>query len=83
MNTLGDIATDKLQVIVDRYNHHLKICSEYKKAKPEQNKAYSNKYFRNMKETEPEKYASYLARQKQYYNEVVKPKRQMAKTLVS
>jgi hypothetical protein len=80
MNTLGEMDA-KTQLIINRHNHHLKICSEYKKQHPEQNNAYSVKYFKSMKETEPEKYATYLARQKKYYNEVVKPRKQLVKEL--
>ena len=80
MNTLGEMDA-KTQLIVYRYNHHLKICSEYKKSHPAQNNAYSIKYFKNMRENDPEKYTAYLARQKQYYNEVVKPRKQLVKEL--
>ena len=75
MNPLGEIDA-KTQLILDRHNHHLQICSEYKKLNPEKNRTYSNKYYSKVKETEPEKYAIMLARQKQYYNNVVKAKKQ-------
>ena len=71
MNTLGE-TDSKTQLIVDRYNAHLKSCSAYKKEHPEKNCAYSNKYYKTMKESNPEKYAEYLLRQKTYYKEVVK-----------
>ena len=34
-----------------------------------------------MRENDPEKYTAYLARQKQYYNKVVKPRKQLVKEL--
>ena len=80
MNTLGEMDA-KTQLIIDRHNHHLKICSEYKKLHPAQNNAYSTKYLKKMRENNPEKYAALLAKQKKYYNEVVKPRKKLVKEL--
>ena len=78
MNT-AEMSADQVQKIVDRYNKHLKTCRDYKKAHPEKNNAYSNKYFKTMKDSDPDKYDAYLAKQKKYYNEVAKPRNLAAK----
>lgn len=69
MNTLGALTQDVLK-IVEQYNKHRERCIKWKKAHPEKNCAYSNKYYHQMKEESPEKYEEYLAKQKEYYKNV-------------
>jgi len=64
MNTLEEI---EVQKIVAAYNRHRKVCSDYKKTHPELNRVYSNKYYKTMKEEDPERYDAYLAKQKEVY----------------
>ena len=78
MNT-AEMSADQVQTIVDRYTKHLKVCCEYKKSHPKENCAYANKYYQVMKANDPDKYAAYLAKQKKYYNEVVKLRQQAVK----
>ena len=68
MNTLANLTPD-IQKIVDQHKRHLDICKKWKKENPEKNCAYSNKYYKQMKEEDPIKYREYLDKQNAYYNE--------------
>lgn len=67
MNTLEEFESDKLQKIVAAYNRHRKVCSDYKKTHPELNCAYVTKYYKTMKQNDPERYDAYLSKQKEVY----------------
>jgi len=69
MNTLGEITPNVIRII-EQYNKHRERCVKWKKEHPEKNCAYSNKYYHQMKEESPEKYEEYLAKQKEYYNNI-------------
>ena len=66
METLATL-TPEIQNIVDQYKRHQDACKKWKKAHPEQNCAYSNKYYHQMKAENPAKYQEYLDKQNTHY----------------
>lgn len=66
MDTLANTAPD-IQRIIEQYNKHRERCVKWKKANPDKNCSYVNKYYHQMKEENPEKYKEYLEKQKEYY----------------
>jgi hypothetical protein len=69
MDSLANLPSNVLK-IVEQYNKHRDRCVKWKKAHPEKNCSYVNKYYQTMKVEEPEKYQEYLAKQKEYYKNV-------------
>ena len=61
------------------YKNHLKNVSKYQKKHPEKMKEKSKEYNKNLKENNPDKYREMLDKKKQYYLNVVKPKREAKK----
>ena len=59
---------------VTAYNKQRLRMINYQKANPEKCREKSNKYYSNIKETNPDKYNEMKERKKQYYHEVTKSK---------
>lgn len=60
---------------VTAYNKQRTRMINYQKANPEKCREKSNKYYSNIKETNPNRYNEMKERKKQYYYEVTKSKK--------
>lgn len=65
----------ELSTAEKHYKKQLKNTLDWQKRNPERCNAKQRKYNTNLKEQHPEKYMEMLARKKQYYIDVVKPKK--------
>ena len=61
------------------YALHLKNVSNYQKKYPEKCREKNKRYFDNVKEKSPEKYKEMLNRKRDYYLNVIKPKKDLQK----
>ena len=61
------------------YRNHLKNVSNYQKRNPEKMREKNKKFNDKLKEENGDKYQSRLSKQREYYQTVVKPKREADK----
>lgn len=61
------------------YKNHLKNVSNYQKRNPEKMREKNKKFNDKLKEENGDKYQARLSKQKEYYQTVVKPKRDALK----
>jgi hypothetical protein len=61
------------------YRNHLKNVSNYQKRNPEKMREKNKKFNDKLKEENGDKYQSRLSKQREYYQTVVKPKREAEK----
>lgn len=62
------------------YKNHLKNVSKYQKNNPEKMRAKNKKHNDKIKNEDPEKYQAKLLKQREYYQNVIKQKKQLEKT---
>ena len=65
------------------YKQHLKNSLAWQKRNKDSCNAKQRKYNTNLKENHPEKYEEMLAKKRQYYIDVVKPKKEALVTTTS
>jgi len=61
------------------YEKHLENVRKYQRAHKDEMRAKCKNYQKRLKEERPEDYALYLEKKRQYYNDVLKPKRALNK----
>tara|TARA_B110000879_G_scaffold212160_1_gene307211 strand:- start:3001 stop:3252 length:252 start_codon:yes stop_codon:yes gene_type:complete len=61
------------------YQSHLINVKNYQRRNPEKMKAKAKQYMNKLKE-DPEKYEIFLEKRRDYYNNVVKPKKEKTQT---
>jgi hypothetical protein len=62
------------------YKNHLKNVSNYQKRNPEKMREKNKKHNDKIKNEDPEKYQAKLLKQREYYQNVIKQKKQLEKT---
>lgn len=63
-----------VETAIRYYKTHLKNVSDYQKRHPDRMRAKNKEYNQKVKETNPGKYQEILAKKKEYYHSVRKPK---------
>jgi len=63
-----------VETAIRYYKTHLKNVSDYQKRHPDRMRAKNKEYNKKVKDTNPEKYKEILAKKKEYYQTVRKPK---------